>query len=145
MLRVRNPLLGTKKTLYLQETFGNKCFKQSGSLSIWFDPEMVWTPPSTGKPGRQQQFRGANIRPKNRMVSPSGKSRRTSFNRFVQQSRGTEKNGASLMQLEPLQDRRHFLFHFEKSFCCVRPCNRVEVSPHLYDLDALSQQSRRSV
>jgi hypothetical protein len=30
-------------------------------LSIWFDPEMVWTPPPSGKRGRQQQFSDAAI------------------------------------------------------------------------------------
>ena len=34
----------------------NDSLKQRGSLSIWFDPEMVWTPPPSGKRGRQQQF-----------------------------------------------------------------------------------------
>jgi len=35
--------------------------KQRGSLSIWFDPEMVWTPLPSGKRGRQQQFSDAAI------------------------------------------------------------------------------------
>jgi hypothetical protein len=35
--------------------------KQRGSLSIWFDPKMVWTPPPTGKRGRQQHFSDAAI------------------------------------------------------------------------------------
>jgi hypothetical protein len=35
--------------------------KQRGSLSIWFDPERVWKPPSSGKRGRQQQFSDAAI------------------------------------------------------------------------------------
>jgi hypothetical protein len=30
--------------------------ERRGSLSICFDPEMVWTPPPSGKRGRQQQF-----------------------------------------------------------------------------------------
>lgn len=34
----------------------NDSLKRRGSLSIWFDPEMVWTPPPSGKRGRQQQF-----------------------------------------------------------------------------------------
>ena len=34
----------------------NHSLKQRGSLSIWFDPEMVWTPPLSGKRGWQQQF-----------------------------------------------------------------------------------------
>ena len=34
----------------------NDSLKQRGSLSIWFYPEMVWTPPPSGKRGRQQQF-----------------------------------------------------------------------------------------
>ena len=34
----------------------NDSLKQRGSLSIWFDPEMVWTPPPSGKRGRQPQF-----------------------------------------------------------------------------------------
>ena len=39
----------------------NDSLKQRGSLSIWFDPEMVWTPPPNGKRGRQQQFSDAAI------------------------------------------------------------------------------------
>ena len=36
-------------------------FKRRGLLSIWFDPEMIWTPPPSGKHGRQQQFSDAAI------------------------------------------------------------------------------------
>jgi hypothetical protein len=39
----------------------NDSLKQRGSLSIWFDPEMVWTPPPSDKRGRHQQFRDAAI------------------------------------------------------------------------------------
>jgi hypothetical protein len=39
----------------------NDSLKQRGSSSIWFDPEMVWTPPSSGKRSRQQQFSIAAI------------------------------------------------------------------------------------
>lgn len=39
----------------------NSALKQRGSLSIWFDPEMIWTPQSTGKRGCQQQFSDAAI------------------------------------------------------------------------------------
>ena len=39
----------------------NDSLKPRGSLSIWFDPEMVWTPPPSGKRGRQQQFSDAAI------------------------------------------------------------------------------------
>jgi hypothetical protein len=39
----------------------NDSLKQRGSLSIWFDPEMVWIPPPNGKRGRQQQFSDAAI------------------------------------------------------------------------------------
>jgi hypothetical protein len=39
----------------------NDSLKRRGSLSIWFDPEMVWTPPPSGKRGRQQQFRDAAV------------------------------------------------------------------------------------
>ena len=35
--------------------------KRRGSLSIWFDPEMVWVPPPSGKRGRQQSFGDAAI------------------------------------------------------------------------------------
>ncbi|SNS80520.1 Transposase DDE domain-containing protein, partial [Antarctobacter heliothermus] len=31
----------------------NEALKQRGSLTIWFDPDMVWVPPPTGKRGRQ--------------------------------------------------------------------------------------------
>ena len=40
----------------------NHSLKQRGSVSIWFDPEMVWTPPPSGKRGRQQQFSDAAMR-----------------------------------------------------------------------------------
>ncbi|WP_111735657.1 IS5 family transposase [Roseovarius amoyensis] len=39
----------------------NDSLKRRGSLSIWFDPEMVWVPPPNGKRGRQQQFNDAAI------------------------------------------------------------------------------------
>jgi len=39
----------------------NDSLKQRGSLSIWFNQEMVWTPPTSGKRGRQQQFSDAAI------------------------------------------------------------------------------------
>ena len=39
----------------------NAALKKRGSLSIWFDPEMGWTSPPTGKRGRQQQFSDAAI------------------------------------------------------------------------------------
>ncbi len=39
----------------------NDSLKRRGSLSIWFDPGMVWTPPRSGKRGRQQQFSDAAI------------------------------------------------------------------------------------
>ncbi len=39
----------------------NTALKQRGSLSIWFDPDMVWTPPPTGKRGRRQEFSDAAI------------------------------------------------------------------------------------
>ena len=34
----------------------NAALKQLGSLSIWFDPEMIWVPPPNGKRGRKQKF-----------------------------------------------------------------------------------------
>jgi len=34
----------------------NAALKQRGSLSIWFDPEVIWVPPPSGKRGRQPQF-----------------------------------------------------------------------------------------
>lgn len=39
----------------------NEALKQRGSLTIWFDPDMVWVPPPTGKRGRQQQYSDAAI------------------------------------------------------------------------------------
>jgi hypothetical protein len=39
----------------------NAALKQRGSLSIWFDPEMIWTPRPSGKHGRQQRFSDAAI------------------------------------------------------------------------------------
>jgi len=34
----------------------NDALKRRGSLAIWFDPEMIWIPPPSGKRGRQQRF-----------------------------------------------------------------------------------------
>ncbi|BAQ71369.1 transposase, IS4 [Rhodovulum sulfidophilum] len=39
----------------------NDALKRRGSLTIWFDSEMVWTPPPTGKSGRQPDFSDAAI------------------------------------------------------------------------------------
>ncbi|WP_170766722.1 IS5 family transposase [Ruegeria lacuscaerulensis] len=39
----------------------NEGLKQRGSLTIWFDPAMIWIPPPSGKRGRQQQFSDAAI------------------------------------------------------------------------------------
>ena len=39
----------------------NDSLKRRGSLSIWFDPEMVWVPPPSGKRGRQQRFSDAAV------------------------------------------------------------------------------------
>lgn len=39
----------------------NSALKQRGSLTIWFDPEMTWTPPPSGRRGRQQNFSDAAI------------------------------------------------------------------------------------
>ena len=39
----------------------NDAMKRSGSLAIWFDPEMIWTPHPSGKRFRQQQFSNAAI------------------------------------------------------------------------------------
>ena len=39
----------------------NKALKQRGSLAIWFDPEMVWTPPPAGRRGRQQSYSDAAV------------------------------------------------------------------------------------
>ena len=39
----------------------NISLKQRGSLSVWFDPEMVWVPPPSGKRGRQCRFSDAAI------------------------------------------------------------------------------------
>ena len=39
----------------------NDSLKRRGSLSLWFDPQMVWITPPTGKRGRRQQFSDAAI------------------------------------------------------------------------------------
>ena len=39
----------------------NEALKPRGSLTIWFDPSMIWTPPPTGKRGRRCQFSDAAI------------------------------------------------------------------------------------
>ena len=39
----------------------NEALKRRGSLMIWFDPEMEWRPPPTGRRGRQPSFSDAAI------------------------------------------------------------------------------------
>lgn len=39
----------------------NEALKQRGSLTIWFDPDMMWIPLPTGKRGRQPQYSDAAI------------------------------------------------------------------------------------
>ena len=39
----------------------NEPLKQRGSLTIWFDPELVWVPPPTGKRSRQPEYIDAAI------------------------------------------------------------------------------------
>ena len=36
----------------------DEALKQRGSLTIWFDPDMAWGPPPTGKRGRQADAAG---------------------------------------------------------------------------------------
>ena len=38
-----------------------EALKWRGSLTIWFDPQMIWAPPPTGKRGRQSRFSDAAI------------------------------------------------------------------------------------
>ena len=38
-----------------------EAIKQRGSLTIWFDPELVWVPLPNGKRGRQPQYSDAAI------------------------------------------------------------------------------------
>ncbi len=44
-----------------QGSRSNTALKQRGSLSIWFDPEMSWHAPPTGKRGRPPAFNDAAI------------------------------------------------------------------------------------
>lgn len=39
----------------------NKALKRRGSLSIWFDPDMVWAAKPTGKRGRQPVYSDAAV------------------------------------------------------------------------------------
>jgi len=39
----------------------NESLRRRGSLSIWFDPDMVWVPPPSGKRGRRHSFSDAAI------------------------------------------------------------------------------------
>jgi hypothetical protein len=39
----------------------NTALKNPGSLTIWFDPAMCWTPQPSGKRGRQQAYSDAAI------------------------------------------------------------------------------------
>jgi hypothetical protein len=40
----------------------NEALKRRGSLTIWFDPGMVWAAKPTGKRGRQFFYSGAAVR-----------------------------------------------------------------------------------
>ena len=48
---MRRPIPPSCKTKNWQAY--NAALKQRGSLTIWFDPDMVWVPPPIGKQGRQ--------------------------------------------------------------------------------------------
>ena len=39
----------------------NAALKRRGSLTIWFDPAMIWEAAPTGKRGRQPDYRNAEI------------------------------------------------------------------------------------
>ena len=39
----------------------NEALKRRGSLTIWFDPEMIWEAAQTGRRGRQQSYSDAAI------------------------------------------------------------------------------------
>jgi hypothetical protein len=39
----------------------NSSLRRRGSLLVWFDPEMVWLAPASGRPGRPQTFSDAAI------------------------------------------------------------------------------------
>lgn len=39
----------------------NEALRRRGSLTVWFDPDMVWRPPPTGRRGRQPSFSDAAI------------------------------------------------------------------------------------
>ena len=39
----------------------NEAQRRRGSLTIWFDPDMEWIPPPTGRRGRQRCFSDAAI------------------------------------------------------------------------------------
>lgn len=53
------PTLPTYKTQNWPDY--NAALKKRGSLTIWFDPEMIWTPERSGKRGRQQVYSDAAI------------------------------------------------------------------------------------
>ena len=40
---------------------GNEALRQRGSLTIWFDADMVWVPPQTGSLGRVLRYREGRI------------------------------------------------------------------------------------
>ncbi|WP_037259944.1 IS5 family transposase, partial [Roseivivax halodurans] len=50
----------------------NEALKQRGSLTIWFDPDMVWVPSATGKRGRQRRYSDAAIQTCLMMKVPFG-------------------------------------------------------------------------
>ncbi|WP_300535792.1 transposase, partial [uncultured Mameliella sp.] len=51
MIRPRAPTYKTKNWPAY-----NEALKQRGSLTIWFDPEMIWDVAPTGKRGRQPTY-----------------------------------------------------------------------------------------
>jgi hypothetical protein len=54
---------GRATTTYKTKSWSeyDQALRTRGSLTIWFDPEMCWTPPPSGKRGRQPSYSDAAI------------------------------------------------------------------------------------
>ena len=54
---------GRATTTYKTKSWSeyDQALRSRGSLAIWFDPEMCWTPPPSGKRGRQPSYSDAAI------------------------------------------------------------------------------------
>ena len=81
----------------------NNALKHRGSLTIWFDPDMVWVPPPTGKRSRPPQYSDAAIQTCLTLKALYGMALRqtTGFVESLLRPIGLDRGRAGLQHAEP--------------------------------------------